>query len=226
MELGITESSVTIKTLSVNGKRMSKGLYSQLPQRSMLAERDSAVVGHPWGRVVDPKCCHDARRRPHWHVLYEHDGELFVWVALKRQEDAPWHLRDGAYEPRSQAGTAFLDACLLETHLGASDFFEGKVFGLVRDEELITTIEGVKVCLTCSGEANTLRAARERWPHRYTSVGDAEKELRSVYERRGKGARELYPELVADVKLVKQARSNYAAALEMVAELPQLFLGA
>ncbi|MFF8717311.1 hypothetical protein ACF07T_38750 [Streptomyces sp. NPDC015184] len=47
-----------------------------------------------------------------------------------------------------------------------------------------------------------------------------------MYEKRGKGARELYPELVADVKLVKQARSNYAAALEMVAGLPQLFLGA
>jgi hypothetical protein len=135
-------------------------------------------------------------------------------------------LRDAAYEPRSKAGTVFLDACLLETHLGASDFFEGKAFGLVRDGELITTIEGVRVCLTCSREANTLRAARERWPLHYTSVEDAEKKLRAVYEKRGKGARELYPELVADVKLVKQARSNYAAALEMVAGLPQLFLGA
>ncbi|MEK8141643.1 hypothetical protein NKH18_00655 [Streptomyces sp. M10(2022)] len=122
MELGIAESSVTIKTLSVNGKRMPKGIYSQLPQRSMLAEGDCAVVGRPWGRVVDPKCCHDARRKPHWHVLHEHDGELFVWVALKRLEDAPWHLRDGVYEPRSKAGTAFLDACLLETHLGPPTF--------------------------------------------------------------------------------------------------------
>ncbi|MFJ2847650.1 hypothetical protein GA0115256_14087 [Streptomyces sp. DconLS] len=60
MELGIAESSVTIKTLSVNGKRMPKGIYSQLPQRSLLAECDRGVVGRPWGRVVDPKCCHDA----------------------------------------------------------------------------------------------------------------------------------------------------------------------
>ncbi|MFE3143376.1 hypothetical protein [Streptomyces scopuliridis] len=47
-----------------------------------------------------------------------------------------------------------------------------------------------------------------------------------MYEKRGKGARELHPELVADVKLVKQALTNYVAALEMVAGLPQLFLGA
>jgi hypothetical protein len=58
-------------------------------------------------------------------------------------------------------GTVFLDACLLETHLGSTDFFEGKVFSLVRDEEVTTTIEGTKVCLTRSNEGNTLRAARK-----------------------------------------------------------------
>ncbi|MFF9221759.1 hypothetical protein [Streptomyces viridosporus] len=36
-------------------------------------------------------------------------GELFVWVAMKRLQDGPWHLRDGGYEPRSKVGTAFLD---------------------------------------------------------------------------------------------------------------------
>jgi len=225
VELGIAESSVTIKTLSVNGKRMAKGIFSQLPQRSLLDEGDCVVVGRPWGRVVDPKCCQDARRKPHWHVLYEHDGELFVWVALKRLEDAPWHLQDGGYQPRSKAGTAFLDACLLETHLGATDFFQGKVFGLVPEGELVTRIEDIKVYLTCSNEANRLRSARERWPG-HPSVEEAEKDLRALYEKRGKGAREWYPELVADVKLVKQARVNYATALEMVAGLPQLFLGA
>ncbi|MEV0282365.1 hypothetical protein AB0I22_39235 [Streptomyces sp. NPDC050610] len=202
MELGIAESSVTIKTLSVNGKRMPKGVYSQLPQRSLLSERDCEVVGRPWGRVVDPKCCHDARRKPHWHVLHEHDGELFVWVALKRREDAPWNLQDGGYQPRSKVGTEFLDACLLETHLGAADFFQGKVFSYVPEGELVTRIEGVKVYLTCSKEANRLRSARERWPG-HPGVKEAEKDLRAVYEKRGKGARELYPELVADVKLVK-----------------------
>ncbi|MFJ2847649.1 hypothetical protein GA0115256_14088 [Streptomyces sp. DconLS] len=89
---------------------------------------------------------------------------MFVWVALKRLEDAPWHLQDGVYSPRSKAGTAFLDACLLETHLGATDFFEGKVFSLIRDDEVITTIEGVKVCLTCSRDAIADLAARDLAP--------------------------------------------------------------
>ncbi|MFF2262122.1 hypothetical protein [Streptomyces albidoflavus] len=225
MELGIAESSVTIKTLSVNGKRMPKGIYSQLPQRSLLADSDCEVVGRPWGRVVDPKCCHDARRKPHRHVLFEHEGELFVWVVFKKRDDAPWHLQDRGYQPRSKAGTAFVDACLLETHLGAADFFQGKVFSLVPEGELVTRIEDVKVYLTGSNEANRLRSARERWPG-HPSLEEAEKELRTLYEKRGKGAREWYPELVADVKQVKQARTNYVAALEMVAGLPQLFLGA
>ncbi|MDG9709641.1 hypothetical protein [Streptomyces sp. DH10] len=225
MELGIAESTVTIKTLSVNGKRMSKGIYSQLPRRSLLADGDCAMEGRPWGYVVDQKCCHSARHNPHWHVVHEYEGQLFVWVAAKRLQDAPWHLRDDVYVPRSKAGTAFLDACLLETHLGCTDFFQGKVFSLVPEGELTTTIEGIKVCLSCSNEANRLRAAKERWPG-HTSVEEAEKELRALYERRGKGARELYPELVADVALAKQARANYAAALQMLAELPQLFLGA
>ncbi|WP_103529560.1 hypothetical protein [Streptomyces sp. SM12] len=224
MELEIAESAVTIKTLSVNGKRMAKGIYSQLPRRSLLADSDCAVEGRPWGRVVDPKCCHSARHNPHWHVVYEYGGELFMWVAMKRLQDAPWHLRDEGYEPRSTAGKAFLDACLLETHLGAADFFQGKVFSLVPEGELTTQIEGVKVHLTCSNEANRLRSARERWPG-HPSIEEAEKDLRALYEKRGKGARELYPELIADITLVKQARANYAAALGMLAGLPQLFLG-
>ncbi len=225
VELGIAESSVTIKTLSVNGKRMPKGIYNQLPQRSLLADSDCEVVGRPWGRVVDSKCCHDVRRRPHWHVLYEHEGELFVWVVFKNRADAPWNLQDGGYQPRSKTGTAFVDACLLETHLGATDFFQGTAFSLMRDGELVTRIEDITVYLTCSDEANRLRSARERWPG-HPVLEEAEKELRALYEKRGKSAREWYPELVADVKQLKQARTNYVAALEMVPGLPQLFLGA
>lgn len=45
MKLAIAESTVTIKTLSVNGKRMSKGIYNQLPRRSLLADGDCAVEG-------------------------------------------------------------------------------------------------------------------------------------------------------------------------------------
>ncbi|MFJ2217746.1 hypothetical protein ACIQVO_37020 [Streptomyces sp. NPDC101062] len=222
MKLGITESTVTIKTLSVNGKRMSKGIYNQLPWRSLLADDDCVMEGRPWGYVVDQKCCHSGRRNPHWHVVHEYEGQLFVWVALKRLQDAPCHLRDGEYEPRSKAGTAFLDACMLETHLGCTDFFQGKVFDRIRDSELSTTIDNIKVSLSCSNDAGRLWRAKKGWG----GVEEAEKELKTLYERRGKGAHELYQELVADVTLVKQARTNYATALQMLAGLPQLFLGA
>lgn len=47
-----------------------------------------------------------------------------------------WNLRDDGYEPRSKEGTAFLDSYQLETHLGCTDFFEGKVFSLVTEGEL------------------------------------------------------------------------------------------
>ncbi|MFF2852389.1 hypothetical protein ACFVT5_39720 [Streptomyces sp. NPDC058001] len=79
--------------------------------------------------------------------------------------------------------------------------------------------------LSYSNEANRLRSARERRPE-HPGVEEAEKYLRALYENRGKGARELYTELLADVNPVMQARTNYAAALEMPAGLPQFFLGA
>ncbi|MFI9362184.1 hypothetical protein ACIG5E_14195 [Kitasatospora sp. NPDC053057] len=77
MELGIAESAVTIRALSVNGKRMSKGIYSQLPRRPLLAD-DCTVEGRPRGHVVDPKCCHSPSHNPHWHVVHEYEGELFI----------------------------------------------------------------------------------------------------------------------------------------------------
>ncbi|MFH8383476.1 hypothetical protein ACH4E7_21425 [Kitasatospora sp. NPDC018058] len=51
MELGIAESAVTIRALSVNGKRMWKGIYSQSPRRPLPAD-DCTVDGRPWGHVV------------------------------------------------------------------------------------------------------------------------------------------------------------------------------
>ncbi|MET9532604.1 MULTISPECIES: hypothetical protein [unclassified Streptomyces] len=45
-------------------------------------------------------------------------------------------------------------------------------------------------------------------------------------EQRGCDTGELYAALVADVQRIKQARLNYIAALELVGQLPQLFLGA
>jgi hypothetical protein len=81
MELALEEAAVTIKVVSVGGKRISKAIYSQLPRRSPF-DQDSAVQGGLWGVVVDPKCCHHmhAKDWAHWHVLYERDGELAVWL--------------------------------------------------------------------------------------------------------------------------------------------------
>ncbi|MEU0343809.1 hypothetical protein ABZ092_33850 [Streptomyces bobili] len=243
MELGVEEATVTIKVMSVNGKRMPKSIYSQLPRRSMLAGDDCSVQGRAWGIVLEQKCCHSGYGNGHWHVLHESDGELAVWNAPKRVQDADFNLRPGAsYEPRSRAGRHFLDACGLETHLGCNDFFQGKVFDLIRDGEVVTTIEEAKVILPCSEELQNLREARKNraWmaggrslayptvaSQRYDAkVEEAEIKLRALYEQRGKEARELYADLVADVRLIKQARVNYAAALDMVGQLPQLFLGA
>ncbi|MEU9405799.1 hypothetical protein AB0E08_08840 [Streptomyces sp. NPDC048281] len=234
---------MTIKVLSVNGRRMPKAIYTQLPRRSLLAEDDCSVQGRAWGIVLEQKCCHGGLGRGHWHVLHEIDGELAIWNVPKRVQDAEANLRPGApYEPRSHAGTDFLDACGLETHLGGNDFFQGKVFDLIRDGEVAATVEDVKVLLPCSAELQDLREARKQrasvagghstlWPtaasQRYDAhIERAETKLRAHYQQRGKDARELYTDLVTDVRLTKQARVNYSAALDMIAQLPQLFLGA
>ncbi|WP_258534409.1 hypothetical protein [Streptomyces sp. PT12] len=83
---------------------------------------------------------------------------------------------------------------MLETHLGCNDFFQGSVLDLIREGEVLTTVEDLKVSMRCSTEASRLVAARNGWPPR-SSVDTAEKELRAVYERRGKDARELYKSL-------------------------------
>lgn len=247
MEVGVEEASVTIKVVSINGRRMPKGIYQQLPRQSLLAADDCSVQGKPWGTIVEQKCCQNWRSRPHWHVLFEKEGELAVWEVPKHVKDAQLRFREGeAYEPRSGVDTAFIDAVALETHLGSSNWFEGRVFGLIREDQIVTTIEDTKVYLTCSHEVHELREARKEhasavqsglpahWPSGVptrlekteNALKSAEDALRSACEQQGKDARELYADLVADVRLLKQARVNYTAAVAMAGQLPQLFLGA
>lgn len=248
MRHALEDASVTIKVLTINGKRMAKGIYQQLPRRSLLAEPDCSVRGTPWGVILDQKCCHrgPGMGMAHWHVLHETDGELAVWNVPKRIQDARFHLRPGEPYEESRAGAEFVDACALETHLGCSDFFQGRVFGLMREGGIVTTVEETKVILRCSSAALALRDAKKEydsaaqrgapsfWPAgQPTPVEKAESglemavgKLRAAYEPRGKDARDLYADLVADVRQLKQARVKYAAALEMVGQLPQLFIGA
>lgn len=247
MELVAEDVTVTIKVVSVNGKRMPKAIYNQLPRRSLLSDHDCTVQGQPWGIVVDPKCCHDVvRRRPHWHVLHERDGELAVWELPKNIEDAGYNLQPGGpYEPCSRIDQEFLNACALETHRGEKYFFQGRIFDLIRDEQVTTTIEDITVHLTCARDVVGLRDARKEnaaalkwaanWPNdpptqRAEKTGaelaKAETAVAGLYEQRGRSAQELYADVVADVRRIKEARVNYAAAQEMAGQLPQLFLGA
>lgn len=247
MELVVEEATVTIKVMSVNGRRMPKAIYNQLPRRSLLSDHGCTVQGRPWGTVIDPKCCHDVvRRRPHWHVLHEQDGELAVWNLPKDIADAGYNLQPGGpYEPRSRIDRDFLDACALETHRGDTHFFQGSIFDLIRDEQITTTIEDITVHLMCSRDVVRLRDARKehasaaKWtanwpdnpPTRRTEKAEAElakaeNAMAELYEHRGRSAQELYADVVADVRRIKQARVNYIAAQEMAGQLPQLFLGA
>ncbi|WP_371523281.1 hypothetical protein [Kitasatospora sp. NBC_01300] len=43
-------------------------------------------------------------------------------------------------------------------------------------------------------------------------------------QARGKDARQLYDELLTDIRSVKRARTNYKSALQVVGRLPRLFL--
>ncbi|MGW4382280.1 hypothetical protein [Kitasatospora sp. NPDC004531] len=138
---------------------------------------DGSVQGRPWGIVIDQKYCHSYRAQPHWHVVHEYNGELFVWNVAKRIEDAECRFRDGVFEPQSGIGTAFLDACMLKTHPGCPDFFQGKVFDLVRDEEVRTTIEDIKVSLDLSRHGRQLLAAKQGWSYN-VGLEKAEKELK------------------------------------------------
>ncbi|MGV9267357.1 hypothetical protein ACWDRR_22150 [Kitasatospora sp. NPDC003701] len=224
MELATEEAAVTIQVLSVNGKRMPKTIYSQLQHRSLLDD-DCTLRGKPWGYVVDPKCCHRSSVQPHWHVLYELDGELCVWVVPRSLDDAEFRLRDVVYEARA-AGAAFLDACVLENRRGRNDFFQGQVLNLVRNDEVRATIEDLQVRLSCSHEAaELLRVTKASWSTR-SAVETAEGALSAKCQARGKDAHQLYDELVTDIRSVKRARTNYKSALEVLGRLPQLFLGA
>ncbi|MFE6869591.1 hypothetical protein ACFVFS_23940 [Kitasatospora sp. NPDC057692] len=133
---------------------MSRAVYNQLQRRCPLANTDGSLQGRPWGIVIDQKCCHSYRAQPHWHVVHEYNRELFVWIVPKRIEDAKYHFQGKLFEPRADIGTDFLDACMLETHLGCPEFFKGRVFDLVRDEEVRTTIE-FPVEFFCSGSSAT-----------------------------------------------------------------------
>ncbi|MFF4179609.1 hypothetical protein [Streptomyces sp. NPDC001750] len=253
MNLVVEEAAVTIKTLSVGGKRMSKAIYSQLPRRSPLNGRDCTVQGQLWGTVIDPKCCHRMSGGEHWHVVYEHSGELAVWWVRQGAKNAPYNLiAGGPYEPGSHVDRDFLDACALDTHRGSAGFFQGRVFDLIREDQVATTIEETKVYLTCSAAMLRLRTARREhasaeeraaglgWPRREgmpdwraEAVDKARQELTAaedglarMCEGRGRSAQELYADLVEDVRRIKQARENYEAALKAVEQLPQLFLGA
>ncbi|MFE4540268.1 hypothetical protein ACFRKB_35245 [Streptomyces scopuliridis] len=254
MELVLEEAAVTIKVVSVGGKRMSKAIYSQLPRRSPF-DHDSTVRGRLWGVVVDPKCCHTmhAKDWAHWHVLYECDGELAVWFLRQGARNAPYNLiAGGPYEPRSCVDREFIDACALETHQGSTDFFQGRLFDLIRDNQVAATIEETKVYLSCSAAVLKLHTARKEhhaaseragsWPvhahpnvpnFRAEAVATAEKErdaaaeaLERLCDQRERNVHDLYADLIADVRRIKQTRENYAAALETVERLPQLFLGA
>ncbi|MFI1522813.1 hypothetical protein [Kitasatospora cineracea] len=205
---------------------MSRTLFNQLQRGCLLDEHDCSVQGTAWGVVVEPKCCHGARYRPHWHVVYERQGELFVWYTPKDITDAEFRISGEHYSPPSHIGAAFLDACVLETHRGRQDFFQGKVLDLVKNCEVLTMIEDLRVCLALSREAEQLRhLTRRSWSDR-AEIAKAELDLAAKYEKRGKDARGLYEDLLADIHLVKTARTNYASALEKVGQLPQLFLGA
>ncbi|WP_406132266.1 hypothetical protein [Streptomyces sp. NBC_00989] len=245
---------MTIKVVSVNGKRMSKAIYSQLPRRSPF-DHDSSVRGRLWGVVVDPKCCHSMRTagREHWHVVYECEGELAVWGLRQGAENAPYNLiAGGPYEPRSRVDREFLDSCALETHRGSTDFFEGRLFDLVRDDQVVAMIEDTKVYLSCSAAVLKLRTTRtehhtavqraaslRRFEHAVVpdyvteaaakaekELGAAEEVLERLRDQRERGIQDLYADLVVDVRRIKQARENYAVALKTVEQLPQLFLGA
>ncbi|WP_236246821.1 hypothetical protein [Streptomyces sp. CC210A] len=186
--------------------------------------------------------------------MYQQDGVLAVWWLRQGAKNAPYNLIDGGpYEPNSHVDRMFVDACALETHRGATDFFQGRVFDLIRDDQIPTTIEDTKVYLSCSAAVLKLRDARREhhavsqraasrsWPTRAgfpdllaEATAKAEKELEAAEETLqsrcdeldGRSIQDLYADLVADVRRIKQARKNYATALETVERLPQLFLGA
>ncbi|WP_254069050.1 hypothetical protein [Streptomyces sp. TM32] len=198
----------------------------------------------------------------HWHVLYECDGELAVWFLRQEARNAPYNLiAGGPYEPRSRVDREFVDACALETHRGSTDFFQGRLFDLIHDEQITATIEDTKVYLSCSVAVLRLRTARREhhaaaeraaspvgvppWPgsrfathskaHNFVAeaAATAEKEteaaaaaLEQLCDQREHSVQDLYADLVADVRRIKQARENYAVALETVEQLPQLFLSA
>ncbi|MCM2388135.1 hypothetical protein [Streptomyces albipurpureus] len=166
MELVLEESAVTIKVVSVGGKRMSKANYSQLPRCSLLDDQECVVRGRPWGIVVEPKCCQSmhARGLSHWHVLSEREGESAVWDVRQEPGAAPYNLRPGGpCEPDSRVDSDFADACALQSHQGITNFFQGQMFGLIRDDQIKTTIEDTTVHLTCSPAVPKLRTARKEY---------------------------------------------------------------
>ncbi|MFE2718959.1 hypothetical protein ACFXKI_45415 [Streptomyces mirabilis] len=65
--------------------------------------------------------------------------------------------------PSSRIDTEFVDACVLETHRGETDFFEGKLFDFIRDDLLRVTIQDVTVHMACSRAVVALHDARKKY---------------------------------------------------------------
>ncbi|MET7335998.1 hypothetical protein [Nonomuraea sp. NPDC005650] len=71
---GIGTATVDLKTLTVNGRRMTLTVFRQIREERLIAH-DGTLNGQPWGAVnYHPDRCGD--RLPHWHIVWQRGAEL------------------------------------------------------------------------------------------------------------------------------------------------------
>lgn len=72
-EASIRTASVEIRTLTVNGKQMTMGVFRQLVIENVLSPEARALKGRPWGLVnYFPKPCEP----DHLHIVWQKGGDL------------------------------------------------------------------------------------------------------------------------------------------------------
>ncbi|MCX4791886.1 hypothetical protein OG369_39195 [Streptomyces sp. NBC_01221] len=170
---------------------------------------------------MEPKCCDRSHVPKHWHVVFEREGRLFRWSVAQDPRNVEGGELFGTYQPRL-LGRDFLNACVVETHDGAIEFFEGRVFDQFHEDGVPATIEGLPVYLASLTAAQFVRSVRSRWS---SEVEARETALRNAYDQRGMKARELFEQLLVDVRRVVLARKRYPEAVQRIEQLPQLFIG-
>ncbi|MEU8148443.1 hypothetical protein [Nonomuraea sp. NPDC048901] len=111
---GIGTATVDLKTLTVNGRRMTLTVFRQIREQPLIAD-DGTLNGQPWGMVnYHPDRCGDSQLT-HWHIVWQRGSELLrTRVHEKPTFDWPTHYVNANPQFQSPDTDRYLTAAVHE----------------------------------------------------------------------------------------------------------------